>query len=338
MEDYIYKLQKYSGRDSRHTCPACERPHCFSLYVDAEGNPIAEDVGRCEHVNTCGYHKTPKQHFAENPQERQVRRPKISLQAPKNIRPDTIPFELIRRSEGVNNGLMRYLSRFWPTKELQKVTEMYHLGSTRQGEIIYPQIDSGSVCRSGKIILYDENGHRIKNAAFDRIDWLHSRYMKQQGKQTEDYNLEQCLFGEHLLHKRRDVIVNLVESEKAAVIGALACPNNIWVACGGKSMFSPGRCAALAGRDVIVFADADAAEEWETKLPLFTHCHSITMSQWHKNEPAGSKRDIADWILASKKTMQEKPTTVGDVCQWLKELGDTTTQVIRIPKPPRNNM
>ena len=62
-----YSLQKYSGRNSRHTCPSCGRPHCFSCYVDTDGNILDETVGRCDHESSCGYHKTPKQYFEEHP-------------------------------------------------------------------------------------------------------------------------------------------------------------------------------------------------------------------------------------------------------------------------------
>ena len=43
------------------------------------------------------------------------------------------------------------------------------------------------------------------------------------------------------------------------------------------------------------------------------------MSNWAKDEDIGSKRDIADLILQERKPL-EKPTTIGDVCQWLAEL------------------
>ena len=66
-EDTTYSLQKYAGRNTRHTCPQCGKPHCFSFYVDAQGNVLDETVGRCDHESSCGYHKTPKQYFEEHP-------------------------------------------------------------------------------------------------------------------------------------------------------------------------------------------------------------------------------------------------------------------------------
>jgi hypothetical protein len=61
----MYNLQKYNGISSRYTCPHCGRKRCFTLYVDEDGDPLHESVGRCDHESSCGYHYTPKQHFAD---------------------------------------------------------------------------------------------------------------------------------------------------------------------------------------------------------------------------------------------------------------------------------
>ena len=298
MGDYKYRLQKYSGRNSRHTCPSCGRPHCFVLYVDANNNPVAEDVGRCEHRNSCGYEKTPKMWFAEHPEDRSRTEYTIKPHPVKEIKTDYIPFPLIQRSEGTNNNLMKYLRGFFSETEIARVTEDYHLGCTRKGETIFPQIDGKGMCRTGKVMQYGEDGHRVKGT-FDAIDWLHSRYMKQQGKLSHDFNLRQCLFGEHLLRLRPSDPVCVVEGEKTAVIMAAFFPKQVWVATGGKGLFSPARCSAtLAGREVYVFADVDATEEW-TKVAsaLRKTCKSVDVSDWYQLEGVQPKWDIADWCL-----------------------------------------
>ena len=319
--NYKYHLQQYTGRNSRHTCPACGRPHCFTYYVNAAGNPLAGDVGRCEHLNSCGYHRTPAQYFAESPQEQERKEycPEPQRQQ-REGRTDYIPYSLIQKSEGTVNGLMRYLAKFFPQEDLEKVTKMYHLGSTRRGEIIYPQIDRGGLCRTGKVMAYGADGHRIKRSECDAVDWLHARLMRQQGKAASDYHLRQCLFGEHLLPKRPDTIVCVVEGEKSAVIASLVFPQYVWVATGGKYGLSPRMCKSLAGRDVLVYADADAVGEWGEKIQSLTFCRSIHLSDWAKDEPQGSKRDISDLIMDERKPLG-KPTTIGDICQWMAELG-----------------
>lgn len=316
--EYTYSLQKYTGRNSRYTCPSCGRVHCFTLYVDGNNNPIAEDVGRCEHRNSCGYEKTPKMYFEENPTERKEFRPTPAPQPKKEEKTDYIPFSLIQQSESTNNTLMDYLRKYFTDEALNKVTADYHLGSTKKREIIFPQIDKLSMCHTGKVMNYDTDGHRIKGK-IDAIDWLHARLMKKQGKQASNFHLRQCLFGEHLLPKRPKDIVCLTESEKAAIIASIVFPTFIWVSCGGKQGLTLERCKALSGRDVIVYADADATGEWKEKIKQLDYCRSIRLSDWAKDEDIGSKRDIADLILQERKPL-EKPTTVGDICQWLAEL------------------
>lgn len=213
---------------------------------------------------------------------------------------------------------MDYLRKYFTDEALNKITADYHLGSTKKREIIFPQIDKLSMCHTGKVMNYDTDGHRVKGK-IDAIDWLHARLMKKQGKQASDFHLRQCLFGEHLLLKRPKDIVCLTESEKAAIIASIVFPTFIWVSCGGKQGLTPERCKALAGRDVIVYADADAVAEWNEKIKKLDYCRNISLSDWAKDEDIGSKRDIADLILQERKPL-EKPTTVGDVCQWLAEL------------------
>lgn len=62
-------LEPYHGPASRHTCPACRKPRCFTRYLDGyTGLPIHPTVGRCNHEIHCGYHYPPRQYFADHPE------------------------------------------------------------------------------------------------------------------------------------------------------------------------------------------------------------------------------------------------------------------------------
>ena len=316
--EHKYSLQKYTGRNSRHTCPSCGRKHCFTFYVDANNQPIASDVGRCEHRNSCGYEKTPKMYFEEHPDEHRTF-VEAKPQPKEEVKTDYIPFSLIQRSESVNNTLMDYLKQYFIIGDLQKVVTAYHLGSTSKREIIFPQIDKNGKCRTGKVMQYGKDRHRIKGKA-DAVDWLHARLMKKQGKAASDIHLKQCLFGEHLLPKRPDDIVCLVEGEKSAIICSLVFPQYVWLSCGGLYGLNKDRCLSLAGRNVIVYADANATEEWNKRLNKLSYCRSIKLSEWAKDEAPNSKRDIADLIMEERNPL-EKSATIGDVIRWAQESG-----------------
>ncbi len=238
-----------------------------------------------------------------------------------NIQPDYIPFSFIHERYGMNSNFIKYLAKYFHAGELETAVAQYHLRGTKKGKTIFPQIDHEGFCRTAKIIDYDKAGHRIKPKWGDKVDWVHSRYMKMQGKKSSDFNLVQCLFGEHLLPKRPNDIVCLVEGEKTAVVCSMVFPEQVWVSCGGKHGLNPERCKPLAGRRVLVFPDADAVEEWSEKIKALGFCRSVRLSDWAKDEPEGSKRDIADLILEEKARSQVKPTTIGDVLRWNQELG-----------------
>lgn len=79
-----------------------------------------------------------------------------------------------------------------------------------------------------------DDGHRVKNGQTSTVDWIHS-LLKRRHELAEEWQLSQCLFGEHLLNTYPDKVVVLVESEKSAVIGSAIFPGYVWLATGGKS-------------------------------------------------------------------------------------------------------
>ena len=66
--NYRYILEKYRGRSTRYNCPQCGRKHTFTRYIDTENNNayIADNVGKCNRLDKCGYHYTPKQYYTDH--------------------------------------------------------------------------------------------------------------------------------------------------------------------------------------------------------------------------------------------------------------------------------
>ena len=72
MNTYRYILERYRGLSTRYTCPQCGRKHTFTRYIDTDNNNqyISDNVGKCNRLDKCGYHYTPKQYFTDNPHKR----------------------------------------------------------------------------------------------------------------------------------------------------------------------------------------------------------------------------------------------------------------------------
>ena len=72
MSEYRYQLERYRGRSTRYICPQCKRKHSFTRYIDTYNNNeyISDSVGKCNRIDKCGYHYTPKQYYTDNPWKR----------------------------------------------------------------------------------------------------------------------------------------------------------------------------------------------------------------------------------------------------------------------------
>lgn len=126
--------------------------------------------------------------------------------------------------------------------------------------------------------------------------------MKKRGQLPEDYNLVQCLFGEHLIKMYPDKTVALVESEKSALIASGVYPEYIWLATGGKSQLSIDKLKVLKGRTVVMFPDVDGFDYWQGKAKELQSigCKVVVSDVLEKNasdEDRANKIDIADWLV-----------------------------------------
>ena len=317
----MYSLQKYAGVASRHTCPGCGGKRCFTLYVDESGNPLHETVGKCDHLSSCGYHYTPKQYFRDHPEAKPGKdwreadpsfagstgeSPRTSRPAPKPKPLCFIPDDIVTRSVRLHcrSQLVTFLESVFDPVIVEQLVLDYRLGVTRSRAVIFFQIDAQGRCRTGKIMMYDpETGHRIKNPDQPgRIDWVHSN-MKKLGLLPADWELTQCLFGEHLLSKYPDRPVALVESEKTAVICSAIMPRFVWLATGGKSQISAEKLSVLKGRRVTAFPDVDGFSEWQQKLSAIPGLNVTVADALQQEATAEDFRnhiDIADWLLRTR--------------------------------------
>ena len=311
MNTPTYHLQKYNGPSTRYTCPSCGAKHRFTRYVDAYGRSLHPSVGRCDRESACGYHKTPRDYFAEHPVEKKVTPVVVPEAKPKEL--CVIPGHYVTRSvrPDRDSAFTTFLGTLFDPLVVEMLVVDYRLGVTSDGDVIFFQLDLQGRCRTGKIMKYNpQTGHRIKDPATPhRIDWVHSR-LKYAGKLPASWTLTQCLFGEHLLSAHPDKTVALVESEKTAVICAGILPKFLWLATGGKSQLGD-KLLVLQGRKIVAFPDVDGFELWSQKLSNYvipgltgnlpTGHLDVTVSpilqQNATPEDIENHIDIADWLI-----------------------------------------
>ena len=268
--DFRYQLEtrKLTGRNQqKFTCPHCGRKKCFVRYVDTHHDCryIADDVGKCDHQHSCGYHYKPSEYYKDNQwdAERDDGNDTTKHCTPVILPPfQAMPMEYVVRSHSPRSTFWQWLSTDVahrlniPSGQIQRVYKDYHIGATRMGDVIFWQIDQRQQVHGGHIMQYRADGHR---EGFQ--GWTHIPLIRK-GLLPLDWQLYQCLYGEHLLCKYPDAHVCLVESEKTALVMAAYMPQHLWLATAGSGGLSAERVKCLAGRNVTLFPDSGCYEKW----------------------------------------------------------------------------
>ena len=172
-------------------------------------------------------------------------------------------------------------------EQMLRAAERYRLGRSRDGGVIFWQIDEEGRTRDGKIMYYREDCHRDKSR---HPSWASARLKAYYGYDG-DLPVERCLFVLHLLSQshfkghtdltddtdtcsinaapvqRKSVesvksvcqkkTVCVVEAEKTAVICSELFPQSIWMAAGGLSALSAEKLRPLRDHKVVLFPDTD---------------------------------------------------------------------------------
>jgi hypothetical protein len=303
-EQFKYILEPYTGLKSRTTCPACQKKNQFARYIDIDTKePLSDIAGRCNREINCGYHYTPKQYFEDNKHLKTIEKDQVINNHIKPIETPAkpiseIPFDIFKktRKQYRQNNFFNYIQNIIGEELALKVFSLYHVGTSKhwQGATIFWQIDYLGRIRAGKIMLYNkETGKRIKEP-FPHITWIHKL------TPLKDYELNQCLFGEHLLQQFPKKQIAIVESEKTAILAAAYLPTFNWLAAGNLNNLSRKRCESLKGKTVLLFPDAGAFSIWKDKAKALTDIASFVVSDLieTKATPQQIKKgfDLADYF------------------------------------------
>ena len=208
------------------------------------------------------------EYFQDNPASSCIFLPNQNLNRNKNsiVKPNPvsfIPVEIFEKSlqEQGSNNFVKFLMCLLDAETVRQLIHRYFIGSSQHwpGSIVFWQMDQKGKLRTGKIMLYNpETGKRIKDP-FPHITWVHKTV------NNEDFNLQQCFFGEHLLKLDSTSPVGLVESEKTALIATAYLPQFIWLAAGSLTNLNTEKCKPLQGRNVYLFPDLNGYEKWGQK-------------------------------------------------------------------------
>lgn len=304
MHQHHYILQPYSGRNSRYECPECGKSDQFSKYIDNDnGEVLGNNVGRCNRVDKCGYHYTPRQYFDNNG----IKSEGVEVYIPKPQPPSRsvsyIDAETFNNSlQGYKkNNLVNFLHSKFDAQKVNHLINIYKIGASARyngGTTVFWQIDASDNVRTGKLIKYDKTGHRLKGCN----NWVHSVL------NIDNFNLKQCFFGEHLLKETPGQTIGIVESEKTAIIASVYFPELVWLASGGAEGINKEKVKPLRGREVILFPDASKDgrifNKWKVKANEFGFQISDYLEQNTTDEQKAQGVDIADFLSREEKPPQ----------------------------------
>ena len=212
-------------------------------------------------------------------------------------------------------------SGYLSEEQMLRAADRYHLGRSRDGGVIFWQIDREGITRDGKIMFYRSDCHRDKSR---NPSWCSAR-MKAYYGYDGDLPVDRCLFGLHLTPSASPCLggetksslnredlggspVCVVESEKTAVIMSEVYPQYLWMAAGGLSMLNAEKLRPLSDRHVILFPDTDpdgkAFAHWQqvakeaSRHTLFPVYVSPLLERHATPQQKAAKIDLVDFLFS----------------------------------------
>ena len=218
----------------------------------------------------------------------------------------------------------------WDEEQRARLTDvlrLYCVGTCPHGPewIAFWQISHDGTPLTAKYMKYKADGHRVKDRDEQgrkvfASDWEHAWRARQKQYDPDKLEVHYALFGEHLLKRYPNAVVNVVESEKTALIMANYYGNHdtqIWLACGGLQWLQLDKFQPLIdqGRTVWLWPDKDGRDAWQDVCDKlgYDKCQVYTRffdTCW--TEADGDKADIADIAIRMMRTGEGPRKTTGD--------------------------
>lgn len=333
MIEYKYGLDKSSKKS---VCPSCLQKRLVKYLEISTSKYLEDNCGRCDRESGCGYHKKP------TGADTIVSFNNIEIPKPK---PDFINSGLVSKSlkKYDENNFIKFLHNHFPNEQVEKCISDYRIGTSKlwKGATIFWQIDELVKVHTGKIMLFNENtGKRVKEPTV-HISWVHKKINK------HDYQLQQCLFGLHLLKcinahqmelKSATYVIKscttygITESEKTAAVMSLFIPNMKWMATGSKQNFKLALLQPLKNENIIVYPDKGEFTDWNNKtLELQRLGFKIKCSTIVEDSSYEKGTDLADIYFALENTKKEK-ITLSDAEKTVQEIAKINPAIIDLIK------
>lgn len=279
--EHRYSFEKGS---KKFTCPSCGAKRRFRRYIDNQTSQyIGNDVGKCDRINKCKYHKPPRMAG-----KKIISPPVFQKRKPQKKKISFIPFDVFRKTliPYHQNNFITELLKLFNSEIVTSLIEKYHIG-TINNKVVFWQLDEYMRIRTGKIMKYDPN--RLKRIG--NPNWIHTYFA------LKNFNYDQCLFGLHLL-KELDINspICVVESEKTAIMMSGYYPEFTWMATGGANMLSKERIKSIIGHPIFLFADIGMEKIWAKKM---MRVDNVKIVFWNKDLEINPKEhngdDLADF-------------------------------------------
>ncbi|MDM9630254.1 DUF6371 domain-containing protein [Robiginitalea aurantiaca] len=207
------------------------------------------------------------------------------------------------------NNFIQFLKTVFSVDQVSNLIQMYCLGTIDKwdGANIFWQIDNYNHVRHGKVMLYDHVSGKRKKTNEGRAYITSIRSLLE----LHDFNLEQCLFGLHLVNETKADRIALVEGEKTACIMSVFKPDYLWLATGSKQGFKYKMLKSIKDWDIVAFPDKGEYHVWvDIASELNSKGFNIKVSKWLEDQhyyPKGT--DLADVYLDEViKTDKSRPT------------------------------
>lgn len=229
---------------------------------------------------------------------------------PKPVPPPPPPLEIPREWVGAlakrqhpNNFIDWLYTLPWgeaERKQLSRTLWQYCVMGWKDGRTTFWQIDHEGHVRCAKLMRYLDNGHRDKQ---EHPGWIYNQPGIRERLDPDQHTIIRPLFGAHLLARYPDAPVNVVESEKTAVIMANYYGDlhqGLWLACGGLNWLNLDSMQPLIdqGRTVWLWPDRDGIEQWQQVCAKLgadnVRVYTDFFRTHYVSEDDGPKADIAD--------------------------------------------